>query len=65
VSEDPTITIVPEVFGAAIDVVVIPPPMGIGHDREFQDHAGALAYALQLQKVTGWRVRDLCQAEAQ
>ena len=62
-SEDPPITIVPEVFGAAIDVVVIPPPMGIGHDREFPDRAGALAYALQLQKATGWRLVDHCGAD--
>lgn len=59
-SETPTITIVPEVFGAAIDVIVVPPSIGIGHDREFPAHAEALAYALQLQKATGWRLIDRC-----
>jgi hypothetical protein len=47
-----------EPFGCGYDVTVVPPPAGVGHDREFRTHTGATAYAAQLSKATGWQVLD-------
>lgn len=54
-----TILIEDEEFGFSIDVIVIPAPEGVGHNREFQDYGAALEYAQELRRVTGWPLRDL------
>lgn len=52
------ITIEVEPFGYGFDVRVLPPPAGVGHDREFRTIAEAQAYAGQLARATGWSVVD-------
>jgi hypothetical protein len=55
-----TIVISADPFGYGFGVEIIPPPEGIGHDREFRTHKDAYGYASGLRLVTGWVVRDLC-----
>jgi hypothetical protein len=46
-----------------IEVAVTPPT--ITHSlRTFRDHEGAMTFAGELAKVTGWPVRDLVEREA-
>ena len=47
-----------EPFGYGFDVRVLPPPVGIGHDREFRDLAEARSYAATLSRATGWPIVD-------
>ena len=47
-----------EPFGYGFDVRVLPPPIGIGHDREFRSAPDARSYAGSLAKATGWPVVD-------
>ena len=53
-----SIAIEVEPFGFGWDVRVLPPPVGIGHDREHRSIADARAYAATLSKATGWPVVD-------
>jgi hypothetical protein len=55
----PTITIGQSAIDDSFYVEVLPPPDGIGHDREFQTHRAAYGYASGLKMVTGWRLLDL------
>ena len=59
----PTILIAPEPFGCGVDVLVLPPPSGPGHDREFPTVAAARAYAADLSAAMGWPVADHCGAD--
>lgn len=52
------IVITNEPFGYGFDVQVVPPPAGIGHDREFPGITSARIYAMTLAKATGWRIVD-------
>jgi hypothetical protein len=61
---DPVISIQAEPFGIGFAVLILPPPMGIGHDAEFPGYDEALAYALRLQRTMRWRIRDLVEGEA-
>ncbi len=58
------ITIELEPFGFGYDVRVLPPPAGVGHDREFRVVGEAQAYAAQLSKATGWPVVDHAGGDA-
>lgn len=48
----------PEVFGAAIDVIVEPPVAAYSIDREFPVVAEARAYAAGVAAVSGWPIID-------
>ena len=52
------IAIRPEPFGVGVDVMVEPPPTGVGHDREHRNVCDARRYADRLSKATGWPVVD-------
>ena len=54
----PIIAIRPEPFGAGVDVMVEPPPAGVGHDREHRNICDARRYAERLSIATGWPVID-------
>lgn len=58
------ITIELEPFGYGFDVRVLPPPAGVGHDREFRTITDAQAYAGQLSKAMGWPVVDHAGGDA-
>ena len=47
-----------EPFGFGFDVRVLPPPIGVGHDREFRETADARSYAATLARATGWPIVD-------
>lgn len=47
-----------EPFGYGFGVRVLPPPAGIGHDREFRDLVEARSYAGTLSRATGWPIVD-------
>ncbi|WP_445191223.1 helix-turn-helix domain-containing protein [Sphingomonas sp. Tas61C01] len=53
----PVIVIADEPFGR-VDVMVSPPPAGIGHDADFANHAEAMRYAERLRQATGWTIVD-------
>lgn len=53
------IEIASEPFGRAIDVRVVPPTEGPGHDREHRSAADARRYAATLARATGWPVADM------
>ncbi|MFL0585833.1 hypothetical protein ACH0BU_04225 [Sphingomonas olei] len=55
---DHRIAIELEPFGYGFDVRVLPPPIGIGHDREFRDVVEARSYAATLSRATGWPIVD-------
>jgi hypothetical protein len=54
-----TIVISADPFGYGFDVEIIPPPEGVGHDREFSRHRDAFGYASGLRLASGWPIRDL------
>jgi hypothetical protein len=58
VAPEHRITIELEPFGYGFDVRVLPPPAGIGHDREFRDLVEARSYAGTLSRATGWPIVD-------
>lgn len=47
-----------EPFGCRYDVTVVPPPAGIGHDRELRTYTGAVAFAARLSAAMGWPIQD-------
>lgn len=59
-TRDQTIVIRREVFDTAYEVVVLPPPVRVGHDREFQSLQAARAYAADLSRAMSWPAVDLC-----
>jgi hypothetical protein len=60
-ADDHTIVVQAEIFGAAVEVLVRPTPIGPGHDREFATVAAAREYAERLAGATGWRIADLLE----
>jgi hypothetical protein len=56
---DHTIVVSADPFGYGFDVEIIPPPEGIGHDREFQTHRAAYSYAARLRMTHKWPIRNL------
>lgn len=55
---EPWIVIRKEGFGEAVEVVIIPTPLVVGHDCEFRSHAAAIEYARRLSRTMGWRIHD-------
>jgi hypothetical protein len=47
--------------GPGFIVEVLPPPGGIGHDRELATHREAYGYAAGLRMVMGWPLVDLTE----
>lgn len=58
-----TITITDEAFGCGFDVCVVPPPAGVGHDRDFGALPDAEVYASRLASATGWPIVFLTGAD--
>ncbi|MGE3745632.1 MAG: hypothetical protein AB7G25_07990 [Sphingomonadaceae bacterium] len=58
-AEGRTIVVSADPTGYGFDVEIIPPPDGVGHDREFQSYREAYGYASGLRLALGWPVRDL------
>jgi hypothetical protein len=54
-----TITIRDAEYAAGFVVEILPPPEGIGHDRECITHMQAFRYAAGLRMTMRWPVRDL------
>lgn len=59
---DHTITIRDAVDGPGFVVEILPPPLGVGHDREWPTHKSAYNYAVGLRMTMRWPVRDLSSA---
>ena len=55
------IVIADEVLSNGFEVVVRPPPDGIGHDSHFARRSAADRYACRLSSATGWPVVDLAR----
>ena len=48
-----------EAFGFGFDVEIVPPPLGVGHGREFRTHKEAFGYASGLRLAHGLPIHDL------
>ena len=59
---DHVIAIRDAVDGPGFVVEILPPPLGVGHDRECATQTAAYGYAVGLRTTMRWPVRDLSSA---
>lgn len=56
----PSILLAEAEDGPGFNVSVLPPPVGVGHDRQFDCYLRARAYARLLRFGNGWKLVDRC-----